>query len=123
LALRHGAQRAVGVEIEAEALRLAEANATLNGLAEVCKFYCALNAFADHDFEVVIANLDASSLMTHCAALSAKLRHHGTMLLTGFLVEQAPEVSEAFAAKGVKLAQVQEADGWSLLEGRFQSRC
>ena len=116
VALVSGAREAVGLDIDANAVRAATANAELNGLGDRARFLELPLAQLDASFPLVVANIDAPTLQALASALSACTEH--TLLVTGLLSEQCAEVETAFAAVGLEFRERQELDDWCLL--RFE---
>lgn len=115
-ALKLGAARAIGVDIDPHALAASRTNAARNGVAE--RFVaCTPQALpADATADVVVANILSATLIALAPELLARLRPHGWLGLSGIVVEQRDEVRTAFAPS-VKLA-AHERDGWLLLAGQ-----
>ena len=97
-ALKRGAARAVGVDIDAEALAISRANAAAN---DCSARYTALltNEFAlTQPAAVVFANILAGPLVTLAPLLTQSVAPGGVLVLSGMLVSQIAEVSAAYAA-------------------------
>ncbi|HEY6722825.1 MAG TPA: 50S ribosomal protein L11 methyltransferase [Polyangiaceae bacterium] len=112
-----GAREAVGVDIDENAVRAANANAALNGLADRARFSALPLAALGASFPLVVANIDAPTL----AALSTPLARctEETLLVTGLLAEQCAEIEASFASAGLELRERQGLDDWCLL--RFEA--
>jgi ribosomal protein L11 methyltransferase len=63
----------------------------------------------------VVANILAEPLIRLAPAVSRALRRGGTLVVSGILVPQAPEVIAAYRAQGVALATHYREAGWSTL--------
>lgn len=114
--LRRGATRAVGVDIDPFAVTSAERNAALNDLAELCRFSTDSVADLTERFELVVANIDAPTLTELAPAIAGRLAPEGTLLLTGLLEEQVPEVLARYRALGCVERQRTGEGDWALLE-------
>jgi ribosomal protein L11 methyltransferase len=66
-------------------------------------------------FDLVVANILAEPLIRLAPAVSRALRRGGTLVVSGILVPQAPEVIAAYRAQGVALATHYREAGWSTL--------
>lgn len=116
VALVSGAREAVGLDIDANAVRAATANAELNGLGDRARFLELPLAQLDASFPLVVANIDAPTLQALSGVLAACTEH--TLLVTGLLAEQCAEIETAFATVGLEFRERQELDDWCLL--RFE---
>jgi ribosomal protein L11 methyltransferase len=125
-ALRFGARRAVGVEIDPDALAVSVVNAEMNGLAADFDAFLP-SAEPSAQYPIVVANILAGTIIELRALLRARVAPGGKLLLSGiFGPEQAARVQAAFtdleAAVGTAegpalgLFEVVYKDGWALLE-------
>ena len=112
-AIKLGAGRAAGVDIDAAALLAARHNAMQNQVA--ARFEDA-NWVAAKDNDIVIANILANPLLLLAPLLARKTRSGGKVVLSGILEHQAQEVSNMYQEWFVMCAP-QHAEGWTLLSG------
>ena len=92
-----GAELAVGVEIDADALPSARDHAALNGTAVHFVRGDGARCVRAGRFDVVLANIAAPLLVERAAELSAAARPGGVLVLAGILRDQADQVRVAFA--------------------------
>ena len=112
-ALKLGARRAVGVDIDPDAVRTARANARRNGVAGEFLEGCApLTVTAD----VVIANILANPLKVLAPMLASRCRHGGQIALSGIRSDQASQVESCYSP-WIVFAPPAEAEGWVCLSG------
>ncbi|HYU68889.1 MAG TPA: 50S ribosomal protein L11 methyltransferase [Burkholderiales bacterium] len=112
-ALKLGARRAVGVDIDPGAVAAARANARRNGVAgEFLEGGAPLEFAAD----VVIANILANPLKLLAPMLASRCRHGGQIALSGILSDQASEVESCYSP-WIAFAPPAEAEGWVCLSG------
>ena len=112
-ALKFGAARAVGVDIDPDAVAAARANARRNGTA--CEFLessSSLTLAAD----VVVANILANPLKILAPILASRCKRGGRIALSGILLEQADEVRNCYAP-WVAFEAPSEEGGWVCLSG------
>jgi ribosomal protein L11 methyltransferase len=95
----------LGGDNDAEAVAVARENATLNGVASLCRFHhstglraVALATAAPYD--LIVANILAGSLMELSEPFAAAVRPGGRVLLSGLLVEQAPDIVALYKRRG-----------------------
>lgn len=112
-ALRLGAARAVGVDIDPQALVAARENAVQN---EVDAEFCPPGSEPAIGYRVVLANILANPLIALAPLLAARTRPGGTVVLSGVLEDQAAEVSEVYGA-WFEMATPLVEEGWALLVG------
>lgn len=109
-AARRGA-RSFAVDIDADAVEVARANAVRNRVdVEVAVGSVeALPGPAD----AVVANLSTEVLMSLADRLAGATR--GTLIVSGIGADRRPAVEEALAAASLEVAEVRERDGWVAL--------
>ena len=112
-ALRLGAARATGVDIDPLALEAARYNASANGVRlEVLAAESPLATEAD----ITVANILANPLRMLAPLLAAHTRPGGRLALSGILAAQAAEVLDAYAPWFEMAAAGTEGD-WVCLAG------
>ncbi len=94
-ALKLDARTAHGVDTDTQAITASEQNAILNGTAGGLTLTSELPDDSQQ-FDVVIANILASTLISMAKDISARTVHGGTIALSGILAEQVDEVADAF---------------------------
>lgn len=119
-ALKLGADMALGVDNDPQALVATRDNASRNGVAESA-LPVALPGQYDapcwhHSADVVIANILAGPLMALSDTLLHFLKPGGTVMLSGLLDSQAPGMIEHYAPV-VALEVAGEHEGWVCLRG------
>lgn len=106
--------RAVGVEIDAVALKNAEKNVALNGLADRVQLIEGSADAVDGRFDIVLANILAPTLIELAADLDARTGEH--LIMAGLLAHQADGVLAAYP--GFELADTVREDDWVVLHVR-----
>ena len=112
-ALKLGARRAVGVDIDRQALAAAADNAARNGVAAE---FVGADAPPDICADLVIANILANPLKLLAPILSGHCAPGGSLLLSGILEAQANEVIAAYRGL-IELKVSAFEDGWVTLLG------
>jgi ribosomal protein L11 methyltransferase len=110
----------VAGDIDPEAVRVARANARLNGIAPWMRLYVGpgiRNALADRPghFDLIFANILAKPLRMLAPSLSRVAGRDGTLILSGLLVRDVPGVLSAYAAQGWHLQRRYDLEGWVAL--------
>ena len=112
-ALKFGARRAVGVDIDPDAVAAARANAERNGVAgEFLEGREPLTFTPD----IVIANILANPLKLLAPILASRCRRGGQIALSGILSQQAGGVERCYSP-WIAFAPPDEANGWVCLSG------
>lgn len=114
-ALRLGVPRAVGLDIEPDALRVAGANAELNGLVPRLQLVLGGPEAVQGAWPLVLANVLAAPLMEMAPALVQRVRHGGLLVLSGIPVSLTPEVQQVYRRLGMQHVRAESRSGWSAL--------
>lgn len=113
-AMKLGAARACGIDIDPQAVQAAQHNAQQNGVEITL-------ATAEQDVagpaQIVVANILANPLTVLAPLLARLTRPGGQIALSGILVEQADTVLEAYAPQ-FTMTRAATDEGWVLLTGR-----
>lgn len=112
-ALKLGAGRALGVDIDPRAVEASRANAARNGVA--AEFHppdAAPRTAAD----VVVANILANPLMVLAPVLAQATRPGGKIALSGILADQARDVRACYS-QWFSMDETLEDEDWVLLAG------
>jgi ribosomal protein L11 methyltransferase len=112
-AMKLGARRAVGVDIDAHAVAAAQLNARRNGVS--AQFFDA-DAAPDLSGDLVVANILANPLKMLATVLARICTPGGRLALAGILVPQEREILDAYRP-WFELDGRAEADGWLCLSG------
>lgn len=115
-ALLLGAPRAVGTDIDPQALEASRDNAGRNGIAEE-RFPVYLPAdLPQEQADVVVANILAGPLVSLAPQITSLVKSGGRLALSGILAEQANEVRAAYEAEFL-LDPTAEQEGWVRITG------
>jgi ribosomal protein L11 methyltransferase len=112
-ALKLGAARARGVDIDPQALLAARRNAQHNRVQ--ASFHHAARAIRK-PAQIVVANILAQPLIVLAPLLARLTAAHGRIALAGLLAEQADEVAAAYR-DWFEIGVQTEEEGWVLLAG------
>jgi ribosomal protein L11 methyltransferase len=112
-AMKMGARRALGVDIDPDALLVARRNAERNGVSAA---FVDAHAPADLSGDLVVANILANPLKMLAPVLARICKPGGRLALSGILAPQEAEIREAYHP-WFALEQSAEDDGWLCLWG------
>ena len=113
-ALKLGAARAVGVDVDSQAVVASRDNAAANQV-ENALFYTP-NYAPRNSYDVVVANILTNPLRMLAPLLANAAKQGGRIVLSGILEEQAQDVMDIYAQWFDLAAPVYE-DGWACLSG------
>ena len=121
-AVKLGAEKVLGVDIEEESIAKSRENANINGIGD--EFILSLGSvqeIIDGQFEfkkapLVVANILASVLIRLLGARLADLiEDDGALILSGILQEQEQSVVEAGQAHGLRMIEQRQIGDWVAL--------
>ena len=112
-ALKLGAARASGVDIDPQAVAASRRNARQNG---VCANFVSASEQLEGAADIVVANILAQPLIVLAPLLAELTVRGGRVALSGILLEQVGEVRETYSA-WYDFEPVQDEAGWVLLSG------
>jgi ribosomal protein L11 methyltransferase len=114
-ALRLGVARAVGIDVDEQALRAAADNARLNSLADRLELRRGGPETLTGTWPLVLANLLAAPLIEMAPAAVRRVGHHGQLVLSGIPAAVEPDVDAAYRHLGMQRVQVRSRGGWVAL--------
>lgn len=112
-ALKLGAAKATGIDLDPQAIRASEENAKLN---ETGAEFLQANTRELAPADLVIANILANPLIVLAPLLANVTRDGGTIILSGILAEQAEAVLSVYR-KWFEIREAASDEGWVCLEG------
>lgn len=118
-ALMFGTKRAVGTDIDPEALRVAEENAQRNNLSMMLTGN-EPSALGEK-FAVVAANILARPLIELAEEIAGAVAPGGELILSGITVSQADDVVRAYEAFGMEKVGVKTREEWARVDLRRSS--
>ena len=113
-----GATRVVGIDIDAEAVAVADHNAAQNCVSGQISCSATPLEQLSEEFDLVVANILAEDLIRMRHALAARLARSGTLVLSGILLEREELVITGFADTGLNLVNITRSGDWACLEYR-----
>jgi ribosomal protein L11 methyltransferase len=111
-----GAAAVVAVDVKADAVAAARANAARNGLAARVQVAGELPPLEAGAFDLIVANITADVLLRLAADFVSRLAAGGALLLSGMLADlQSDEVCAAYEALGCRRAASRIEGEWEAL--------
>lgn len=117
-AIRLGAKAALGVDTDPIAIEATLANGRRNRLGRRIRAREGSIPTGEPSFDVVVANLIASVLVTRAPSLFAELRPGGSLVASGIFVDREAEVRTAFEAAGLEPTDRSDEGDWVALTCR-----
>ncbi|MBI5560410.1 MAG: 50S ribosomal protein L11 methyltransferase, partial [Deltaproteobacteria bacterium] len=94
-----GLRDVIGIDTDPVALKVARGNLKLNGVK--VRLSGKPLSVVKGDFAIVVANIQADTLLSLSSALAGKVRPGGFLLLSGILKEEAGEIKSAYCNAGL----------------------
>ncbi len=115
-ALKLGAARAIGIDIDPQAIQASRDNAQRNGVEDKLELYLPANQPATLSADVVVANILAGPLRELAPLISVLPIQGGQLGLSGILASQAASVCGAYETS-FALDPVAEKEEWCRITG------
>lgn len=115
-ALLLGAEKAIGTDIDSQAIEASRDNAGRNGIDPVRFPLYLPEQLPNGQADVVVANILAGPLVTLAPQIIERVKPGGRLALSGILCEQAEEVRAAYAEQ-FDLDPTADKDGWVRITG------
>lgn len=110
----------IATDMDPQSVKVAAGNMRLNGVGN--RIAIATATGLDHTwlrqsppFGWIVANILAGPLIRLAPAIARKVKRGGTLLLSGILIPQAPQVIAAYRACGFHIERHDRIVGWSTL--------
>jgi ribosomal protein L11 methylase PrmA len=115
IALVLGVPQAVGLDVDAGALRVAAQNAILNGVSDRLQLVLGGPAVVTGTWPVVVANVLAAPLIEMASVLVRRVGHHGRLMLSGIPRGVVSDVERAYVRLGMRTVGSETRAGWTVL--------
>ncbi|MBI0061091.1 50S ribosomal protein L11 methyltransferase [Gilliamella sp. M0320] len=116
-ALKLGAARVIGIDIDPQAIQASRDNAERNKVSRKIELYLAKDIPDNLQADVVVANILAGPLKELKPQISKLVKPSGELGLSGILANQSQSVCDAYQAEFV-LDPVIEQDEWCRITGK-----
>ena len=114
-ALMMGVPRALAIDIDDDALRVAAENARINAVGERLELRRGGPDTVTGAWPLVLANVLAAPLIEMAPALARRVGHHGQLVLSGIPSSVEPDVDRAYRRLGMRRVRVKSRAGWVAL--------
>ncbi|MCF5893641.1 50S ribosomal protein L11 methyltransferase [Aeromonas veronii] len=116
-ALKLGAARVIGIDIDPQAIQASRDNAARNGVADQIELYLPADQPQDVEADVVVANILAGPLRELAPLIAGHGKAGSMMALSGVLESQAPEL-ETIYGQWFDMDPTAVKEEWCRLSGR-----
>ncbi|MFQ1918541.1 50S ribosomal protein L11 methyltransferase [Aeromonas veronii] len=116
-ALKLGAARVIGIDIDPQAIQASRDNAARNGVADQIELYLPADQPQDVEADVVVANILAGPLRELAPLIAGHGKAGSLMALSGVLESQAPEL-ESIYGQWFEMDPTAVKEEWCRLSGR-----
>lgn len=110
-----GAKKAIGVDVDALAVKTAKENATRNGVDD--RFEAVLGNLTEKiegTYDVVVANIVADVIIDLNKKIKRYLKKDGVYIMSGIINHRAEDVKQSLSSDFIIIKE-QEANGWTAL--------
>lgn len=114
-ALTLGVRRAMAVDIDDEALRVAGENARINGMRERLELARGGPDAVTGTWPLVLANILAAPLIEMAPAMVRRVAPRGRLVLSGIPTSVERDVAQAYRRLGLRSVDVKSRAGWVAL--------
>lgn len=115
----HGAESAIGIEIDEAAYVNALENIDLNKVSDKITILkgdaSQLNNYNLESFDIVLANINRNVILDDIDKYASMLKPNGFMLLSGFYREEAYMLIDAGRKHNLEMRSVKENNNWALV--------
>ncbi len=114
--MKLGAKKAVAVDIDALAVKVANENAEINGVGGKINFICGdLAEKVEGKFDLIVANIVADIIIRLTKDIKAFLKEGGIFIASGIIDSREEEVVNAVNDCGLKITDIARDKGWVAL--------
>jgi ribosomal protein L11 methyltransferase len=113
--LKMGVPRAVGLDIDADALKIAAEHARLNNLADRLQLVLGGPDAMAGTWRLVVANVLAATLIDMAPVLVRRVGSGGRLILSGIPSSLESEVRQAYQRLGMRHTRSETRDAWTVL--------
>lgn len=115
-ALKLGAERVVGCDVDPIAAQTAKRNVEKNGVADRFLVYSGPIHAVKSQFDVVLVNVDRKVILAILPELQVRVEKGGTCLLSGILDSEEMMIRDACERHNLSIASVHYKDEWLAFE-------
>ncbi|MEX3074477.1 50S ribosomal protein L11 methyltransferase [Vibrio alginolyticus] len=118
-AIKLGAEKVIGIDIDPQALQASRDNAERNGVADQLEVYLPQNQPEGLIADVVVANILAGPLRELAPVIKGLVKPNGDLAMSGVLDTQAEDVANYYRDE-LHIDPITEQNEWCRISGRKQ---
>jgi ribosomal protein L11 methyltransferase len=112
-AVKMGAAKTVGLDIDPLATATAKKNAWINGASDkICLFTGTLAALRPSPFDLVLANVNREQILKNLPMMKEMLDYRSKLVLSGLLIEEEGIVRETLVTQGMSVHETAADEEW-----------
>jgi ribosomal protein L11 methyltransferase len=115
-ALKLGAKRVIGIDIDPQAITASRDNAQRNNVSDQLELYLPADLPEGIFADVLVANILAGPLRELSTNIEALVKNSGALALSGILEQQADELIEVYG-QWFKMDKAEIKEEWARLSG------
>lgn len=119
-ALKLGAKRVIGIDIDPQAITASRDNAQRNDVSDQLELYLPADMPEGILADVLVANILAGPLRELSTSIEALIKPSGHLALSGILEQQAPELIETYG-QWFEMDKAEVKEEWARLSGKKRS--
>ncbi|OOF14915.1 ribosomal protein L11 methyltransferase, partial [Salinivibrio sp. MA427] len=117
-AIKLGAERVIGIDIDPQALLASKDNAERNGVADQLHLHLPKDQPADLKADVVVANILAGPLRELSGVIKGLIKPNGQLAMSGVLDSQAEDVANHYRDR-LDINPIVEREEWCRISGQL----
>jgi ribosomal protein L11 methyltransferase len=114
-AVKMGAKKALGVEIDPKSVQTAKKNVEINGLTERILIKQGSWEVVEGKYDLILANLVAAALFRAGKYIPSYLKDDGKVVVSGFSTNQQGEIKEFFRKQGLVATDRSSLEDWGAM--------
>jgi ribosomal protein L11 methyltransferase len=119
-AIKLGAAKVIGIDIDPQAIIASKDNAGRNGVADQLELYLPQDQPADLQADVVVANILAGPLRELSGVIKSLIKPGGLLAMSGVLDTQAEDVANYYRDE-LQIEPITEMQEWCRISGKKQA--
>ncbi|MGI6792892.1 50S ribosomal protein L11 methyltransferase [Bacteroides sp. KG68] len=122
LARMRGAAPCIAIDIDEWCVRNSLENIELNGVDDIVVFQGDVSSLRDKGpFDIIIANINRNILLNDMKHYVGHMNEDGTLLMSGFYVNDIPVIQAEAERNGLHLVRYREKNRWAAVLFRFKA--
>jgi len=121
VAVKLGAESAIGVDNDASVISVANENAEKNNIAPKCTFKAGVATDIEGQYDIVVANILAEVIIDIMPELVKLLKTSGKLVLSGIISSKSLAVQNSAISNQLKIASTLDEENWTAIIAEHNS--